>query len=66
MGKPALGHQWVVFQWVVPSTASAVEGAQFVAQQLPVANLLEFPDFKQAVLQWVGHTLEQHESASMR
>lgn len=34
--------------------------AQLVAQQFPVTKLLDFPYLKQAIMQWVGCTLEQH------
>lgn len=34
--------------------------AQLVAQQLPVANLLDYLDHSQAILQWVGSTPEEH------
>lgn len=30
--------------------------AQLIALQLPVTNLLEDPELKQAILQWVGNT----------
>lgn len=34
-----------------------------MTQQLPITNLLEYPNLKQAILEQFDHTLEQHVSS---
>lgn len=51
---------WLEDQWVVQLLLLLSDEAQLMAQQLLTTKRLEYPDPKWAVLQWVGHTPEQH------
>ncbi len=46
--------------WSVRLIPLLTREAQVAAQQLPVANLLAYDDLKQAILQRVGRSPEQH------
>lgn len=50
---------WVT-QWPVRLIPLLSGEAQVAAQQLPVANLLDYEDLKWAILQIVGRSPEQH------
>ncbi|XP_051533336.1 uncharacterized protein LOC127428781 [Myxocyprinus asiaticus] len=52
--------KWPCSQWVVHLLLLLFGEAQLVAQQLPVASLLECSELKKAVLQRVGCIPEQH------
>ncbi|XP_067296475.1 uncharacterized protein [Pseudorasbora parva] len=58
--KAAEACGWPRAQWPVRLIPLLTGEAQAAAQQLPVANLLEYEDLKRAIIQRVGRTPEQH------
>ncbi|XP_067278142.1 uncharacterized protein [Pseudorasbora parva] len=58
--KAAEACGWPRAQWPVRLIPLLSGEAQAAAQQLPVANLLDYDDLKRAILQRVGRTPEQH------
>ncbi|XP_067312541.1 zinc finger and SCAN domain-containing protein 25-like [Pseudorasbora parva] len=58
--KAAEACGWPRAQWPVRLIPLLTGEAQAAAQQLPVANLLEYDDLKKAILQRVGRSPEQH------
>ncbi|XP_067301231.1 uncharacterized protein [Pseudorasbora parva] len=58
--KAAEACGWPRAQWPVRLIPLLSGEAQAAAQQLPVANLLDYDDLKRAIIQRVGRTPEQH------
>ncbi|XP_067303592.1 uncharacterized protein [Pseudorasbora parva] len=58
--KAAEACGWPRAQWPVRLIPLLTGEAQAAAQQLPVANLLDYEDLKRAIIQRVGRTPEQH------
>ncbi|XP_067305555.1 uncharacterized protein [Pseudorasbora parva] len=58
--KSAEACGWPRAQWPVRLIPLLSGEAQAAAQQLPVANLLDYDDLKRAIIQRVGRTPEQH------
>ncbi len=58
--KTAAACGWPQMDWPVRLIPLLTGEAQLVAQQLPVQNLLVYDDLKQAILQRVGRSPEQH------
>ncbi|XP_067305994.1 zinc finger protein with KRAB and SCAN domains 7-like [Pseudorasbora parva] len=58
--KAAEACGWPRAQWPVRLIPLLTGEAQAAAQQLPVANLLDYDDLKKAILQRVGRSPEQH------
>lgn len=52
----ALLWGWPMEQWVACLIPLLSREAQLAAQQLLVANMMEYPDLKRAILQQVGRT----------